>query len=115
MRYWLLMPAAGSGSRFGANGPKQYAPLAGRTVIEWALAPFLADARCAHIVVALARGRSEEHTSELQSQSNLVCRLLLENKHTPCTVDTFPHHKRRPYSRPCPLAALASPEQYRRE
>src|SRR6267378_3559970 len=25
-----------------------------RTVIEWALAPFLADARCAHIVVALA-------------------------------------------------------------
>src|SRR5256886_3487884 len=26
-------------------------------------------------------GRSEEHTSELQSQSNLVCRLLLEIKH----------------------------------
>src|SRR5256886_17613620 len=25
--------------------------------------------------------RSEEHTSELQSQSNLVCRLLLEKKH----------------------------------
>src|SRR2546430_13349140 len=34
------------------------------------------------------RQRSEEHTSELQSQSNLVCRLLLEKKkntltHTP--------------------------------
>src|SRR2546430_12298941 len=37
--------------------------------------------------------RSEEHTSELQSQSNLVCRLLLEKKkqnagntcHSPCT------------------------------
>src|SRR5688572_32245912 len=30
---------------------------------------------------AVARGvRSEEHTSELQSQSNLVCRLLLEKK-----------------------------------
>src|SRR2546427_7887227 len=27
-----------------------------------------------------ARCRSEEHTSELQSQSNLVCRLLLEKK-----------------------------------
>src|SRR2546427_9027240 len=26
------------------------------------------------------RGRSEEHTSELQSQSNIVCRLLLEKK-----------------------------------
>src|SRR5688572_32674393 len=29
---------------------------------------------------ALAFLRSEEHTSELQSQSNLVCRLLLEKK-----------------------------------
>src|SRR5688572_32563458 len=28
----------------------------------------------------LLRARSEEHTSELQSQSNLVCRLLLEKK-----------------------------------
>src|SRR2546427_4564683 len=28
----------------------------------------------------LGRERSEEHTSELQSQSNLVCRLLLEKK-----------------------------------
>src|SRR2546430_11377004 len=26
--------------------------------------------------------RSEEHTSELQSQSNIECRLLLETKHT---------------------------------
>src|SRR2546427_4695862 len=29
---------------------------------------------------ALSAARSEEHTSELQSQSNLVCRLLLEKK-----------------------------------
>ena len=56
MRYWLVMPAAGSGSRFGGALPKQYAPLAGRTVIEWALAPFVADVRCARIVVALAAG-----------------------------------------------------------
>src|SRR2546430_10924443 len=27
-----------------------------------------------------SKGRSEEHTSELQSQSNVVCRLLLEKK-----------------------------------
>src|SRR2546430_9540426 len=33
--------------------------------------------------------RSEEHTSELQSQSNLVCRLLLEKKKN---VITAPHH-----------------------
>src|SRR2546430_7597021 len=30
----------------------------------------------------LDHSRSEEHTSELQSQSNLVCRLLLEKKKT---------------------------------
>src|SRR2546427_1165137 len=30
--------------------------------------------------VAIPGDRSEEHTSELQSQSNLVCRLLLEKK-----------------------------------
>src|SRR2546421_6136795 len=33
-----------------------------------------------------ARSRSEEHTSELQSRSDLVCRLLLEKKNT--TTDT---------------------------
>src|SRR2546430_11514505 len=31
-------------------------------------------------VVVQSNMRSEEHTSELQSQSNLVCRLLLEKK-----------------------------------
>src|SRR5688572_33387133 len=41
--------------------------------------------RTARVVTESAReegadGRSEEHTSELQSQSNLVCRLLLEKK-----------------------------------
>src|SRR5688572_32205420 len=40
------------------------------------------------IVVA----RSEEHTSELQSQSNLVCRLLLEKKKTePQRVGSITH------------------------
>src|SRR2546430_10897124 len=33
-------------------------------------------------VMGYSLGRSEEHTSELQSQSNLVCRLLLEKKNT---------------------------------
>src|SRR5438270_10415619 len=41
--------------------------------------------------------RSEEHTSELQSQSNLVCRLLLEKKKKktkkqPTKTKTTPHY-----------------------
>src|SRR5688572_32165902 len=34
----------------------------------------------ARMLILSPRQRSEEHTSELQSQSNLVCRLLLEKK-----------------------------------
>jgi 2-C-methyl-D-erythritol 4-phosphate cytidylyltransferase len=54
MRYWLIMPAAGAGRRFGESTPKQYAPLRGRTLIEWSLAPFLSDPRCSGAVVAIA-------------------------------------------------------------
>src|SRR2546427_12577368 len=39
----------------------------------------LAVALHVHLLVGVDE-RSEEHTSELQSQSNLVCRLLLEKK-----------------------------------
>src|SRR2546427_8017579 len=38
------------------------------------------DERLTHRQGDLGEGKSEEHTSELQSQSNLVCRLLLEKK-----------------------------------
>src|SRR5438270_6748734 len=40
--------------------------------------------------------RSEEHTSELQSQSNLVCRLLLEKKKTAATLIGDPAIARTP-------------------
>src|SRR5256885_7048606 len=37
----------------------------------------------------LGTKRSEEHTSELQSPCNLVCRLLLEKKKCPLSSDSF--------------------------
>src|SRR5256885_9346064 len=37
--------------------------------------------------------RSEEHTSELQSPCNLVCRLLLEKKKTINHATTHPYHR----------------------
>src|SRR2546430_6341466 len=40
--------------------------------------------------LALRDHRSEEHTSELQSQSNLVCRLLLEKKKRQLLCDMYP-------------------------
>src|SRR2546430_12092149 len=53
--------------------------------------------------------RSEEHTSELQSQSNLVCRLLLEKKkknNTRTTSDSN-NYKQRPNVRQPPTFASA--------
>src|SRR2546426_1808235 len=42
----------------------------------------LARQRVAALLQPRGEGRSEEHTSELQSPCNLVCRLLLEKKKT---------------------------------
>jgi 2-C-methyl-D-erythritol 4-phosphate cytidylyltransferase len=58
MRYWLVMPAAGVGRRFGESIPKQYADLHGRAVMEWSLAPFLYDSRCLGVVVVLGQNDS---------------------------------------------------------
>jgi 2-C-methyl-D-erythritol 4-phosphate cytidylyltransferase/2-C-methyl-D-erythritol 2,4-cyclodiphosphate synthase len=56
-RVWAVVPAAGRGARFETtqpNGPKQYARLAGATVLEWSLSALLHEPRIAGIVVALA-------------------------------------------------------------
>src|SRR5688572_32549861 len=42
-------------------------------------------------ILPVRRKRSEEHTSELQSQSNLVCRLLLEKKKINTTIQDTHH------------------------
>lgn len=55
-RYWAVIPAAGAGVRFGSGIPKQYQPLAGRTVIEWAMRPLLDHPRIQGLVVAIAAG-----------------------------------------------------------
>ncbi len=53
-RCWVVIPAAGTGQRMAAHTPKQYLPLAGATVIEHALAPFLDHPRISAVVVVLA-------------------------------------------------------------
>src|SRR5437016_7535280 len=51
-------------------------------VLDWALLPFAAGLGLTlyPVCLALRMPRSEEHTSKLQSLTNLVCRLLLEKK-----------------------------------
>src|SRR5258706_3804758 len=52
------------------------------TTLFRSLADFCVDERCKAVKLFEIAGlqRSEEHTSELQSLTNLVCRLLLEKK-----------------------------------
>src|SRR5688572_27860347 len=68
-RVWMRAPvaSASAGTSPGASGAR-YTPSTGTPA-----------ARASESSLAPSR-RSEEHTSELQSQSNLVCRLLLEKK-----------------------------------
>ena len=59
-RVWAIVPAAGRGARFSSSVseglPKQYAPLAGATVLEWSLHALLAEQRVQAVLVALAPG-----------------------------------------------------------
>ena len=62
MTHWVVLPAAGSGSRFGGGRPKQYERLHGATVLEHSIAPFLHGEPARHlqgIVVVLAAGDSQ--------------------------------------------------------
>lgn len=58
-RLWAVVPAAGRGSRFGAVLPKQYLPLAGKTVIEHSIAALL---RCPEINEVLVALHAEDET-----------------------------------------------------
>src|SRR3712207_6888582 len=73
--------------------PPCYGPRAPRPKGTDPLLPYLRERLAAYpglTAVRLGRelrerGRSEEHTSELQSRQYLVCRLLLEKKQYPCS------------------------------
>lgn len=67
---WVIIPAAGSGNRFGGGTPKQYLPLSGRSVIEWAISPFLRRPDIAGIAVVLAP--EDELWREMAPRTNRV-------------------------------------------
>src|SRR5206468_12135279 len=66
VRYWTRVETRGASGR-------GFAKLSSSCPLKLGSAPVAAS--CRH-----RGGRSEEHTSELQSRSDLVCRLLLEKK-----------------------------------
>lgn len=74
VRYWGVIPAAGTGRRMGSSErPKQYLHLAGRTVLEWAVAPFLEHGAFERIVVALAPDDIWWRTTRLANAPQIAC------------------------------------------
>src|SRR5256885_10579153 len=76
------LPISVRGAGAGSRRDPDHAGRSGRSADD------RAGAESAGAVFHAARARSEEHTSELQSPCNLVCRLLLEKKQKnrmPCT------------------------------
>lgn len=67
MRHWIVVPAAGSGRRFGGGVPKQYLELGGRPVIVHALERLLRSDP-AGLVVVLAPG--DEHWPRLAGRDD---------------------------------------------
>ncbi len=55
-RYWALIPCAGSGSRAGGAGPKQYQPVAGLPMVRHTLAAFAAVPQLQRTLVVVAPG-----------------------------------------------------------
>src|SRR5690606_40614924 len=63
-RSWVSTASASRGSRVRASSSSKQ----------------IGSSETLALVITSTSGRSEEHTSELQSRENLVCRLLLEKK-----------------------------------
>ena len=63
--FWCVVPAAGRGTRVGGDCPKQYLPLAGRTLILHTLERLAAHPRIAGLLVTL--GSSDAHWPTIDS------------------------------------------------
>lgn len=75
VRRWAVVPAAGTGSRFGSSLPKQYAALLGRPMLSWTLAALLREEDLAGIVVALAEHDEHwQHVDERRDPRVRICR-----------------------------------------
>lgn len=73
-RTWAIVPAAGAGRRMGADIPKQYLPLAGRTVLEHTLSKLAAIPGISGIVLAL--GRDDEWWPTLDFRCDVPLRVV---------------------------------------
>ncbi|MCB1828053.1 MAG: 2-C-methyl-D-erythritol 4-phosphate cytidylyltransferase [Coxiellaceae bacterium] len=71
-QYFLVMPAAGTGSRFDSNTPKQFIRVDDRSVLDLALAPFLAHEKINHCMVVLPKNIDDWHDIPLKHHPKIA-------------------------------------------
>ena len=71
---WAVVPAAGRGSRFGGEVPKQYLELAGAPVLLHALRPFVSHPEVQQVALVLPAGDAEIALEAVESTQQLIVR-----------------------------------------
>lgn len=61
----VVLPCAGSGTRVGADRPKQFLDLGGKPVFHWALSTFLAHPRVSTVVLVVSPGELDSQEASL--------------------------------------------------
>lgn len=74
-RWWAVIPAAGLGTRMGANVPKQYLSVGGETLLSHSVKRLLKCGRLEQIVVAVAR--DDDRWLELAVMSDVRVRVVI--------------------------------------
>ena len=122
-RVWAVVPAAGRGERFeksagASHPPKQYAPLAGATVLECSLRPLLGEPRIERVVVVVAAddARWREHAPRSEKllttlggasrQDSVLAGLKKLREHASPEDWVLVHDAARPCLEPNDVAAL---------
>lgn len=71
-RLWALIPCAGSGSRAGADGPKQYQLVAGKPMVLHTLAAFAGVARIHGVLVVVSPGDRFFETQAMAENASIL-------------------------------------------
>ena len=81
--FWVILPAAGIGSRMAADRPKQYLKVAGQTILEHTINCFLSHPAFQSVVLGLSKNNCipitfETHDNTTQ-ENNIITHNSLSN------------------------------------
>ena len=72
LNYWLIVPAAGKGQRFGSHIPKQYLPLLGHTVMECTLNRLSLVPQIRQIIVPIHAQDNTAHSLNFSHREKMI-------------------------------------------